>query len=95
MVSAGIYHDGRRRFDTWGEPLTFEETSAYSARLKRERLTRPMLIRHLAELGIRADDEDAYGDVGTLPEDQAIYERRTTSVERFRAEDHSPGRWRG
>jgi hypothetical protein len=56
--------DGRWGWDESGVPFAFEETERYSARLKRHRFDREMLLRYLAALGIPVDD-DAYG-VATL-----------------------------
>jgi hypothetical protein len=53
--------DGRWAFDTIGNQLPFEHPEAYSARLKRERLTRDLLVEYLAEFGINPDDSSRFG----------------------------------
>ena len=65
-VSAGIFDEGRWRFDTYGAELPFEEPEAYEERLVRDRFTRPMLVRYLGALGIDVDDEAAFGSDGML-----------------------------
>jgi hypothetical protein len=39
-------------FETSGEPFSFEQIAQYSARLKRDRFTKDMLMTYLAEFGI-------------------------------------------
>ena len=53
--------DGRWDFQTYGEVQPFEQTHAYTARLKRDRMTRAMLIDYLGNFGIRPDDTTQFG----------------------------------
>jgi hypothetical protein len=84
-VSAGIYDEGRWRFDAWGPEQSFEEPAAYSSRLIRERLTRDMLLRYLAAFRIAADDPSFYGD-GVLFERRAWRRPRSMTLEEARRE---------
>ncbi|TCC16722.1 hypothetical protein [Kribbella sindirgiensis] len=61
--------EGRRAFDTYGDPLPFEETERYTRRLKRERLTSEMLERYCAHLGLYPYDPAFYGQLGYLLSD--------------------------
>ena len=74
--------DGRWEWDEWGAPFPWEETERYTARLKRDRFDRPMLLRYLAELGISVDD-DAYG-VATLHQQQVTWSSREVSLDEER-----------
>jgi hypothetical protein len=59
-VDAGVFDEGRWRFEARGEVQPFEETEAYSNRRIRDRFTREQLLRYLAALGIHADDAAWY-----------------------------------
>jgi hypothetical protein len=85
-VTAGIFDSGRWLFEAHGAQLHFEETAAYQERRKRDRFTRPMLVRYLAALGIPVDEPSRYGVAGTLFESRARYKPRTLTVEQARAE---------
>jgi len=61
--------EGSRTFETYGEPLPFEETGQYTRRLKRERLTSDMLERYCANLGLFPYDPEFYGQAGYLLSD--------------------------
>ncbi|MFB6720066.1 hypothetical protein ACFCV3_07910 [Kribbella sp. NPDC056345] len=65
----GSLWEGRRTFETYGEPLPFEETERYTRRLKRERLTSDMLERYCAHLGLFPYDPSFYGQAGYLLSD--------------------------
>lgn len=82
-VSAGIFDEGRWRFDTSGQEQPFEESDAYSSRLVRDRLTREMLVRYLSALGIDADNPAFYGD-GVLVESRARWRSRTLTLDEAR-----------
>lgn len=53
--------DGRWDFNAFGEVQPFEQTQAYTARLKRDRMTREMLIDYLDHFGIYPDDGTSFG----------------------------------
>lgn len=52
--------DGRWSWEESGTPFAFEETGRHTARRKRDRLDRDLLLSYLVALGIPVDD-DAYG----------------------------------
>ena len=58
---AAYAEDGRWGWYEWGTALSFEDVARYQARRKRDRFDRPLLLAYLAALGIRADDDAAYG----------------------------------
>jgi hypothetical protein len=84
-VAAGVFDSGRWIFEESGLVQPFEETAAYRSRLKRDRLTREMLLRYLAALGIVADEPDFYGG-GVLYEEAASWNRRTRTLDEARRE---------
>jgi hypothetical protein len=53
--------DGRWEFNAYGVEQPFEQPEAYSARLKRGRFTREMLINYLANFDIHPDDAEKFG----------------------------------
>jgi hypothetical protein len=53
--------DGRWEFNAYGVEQPFERTESYSARLKRDRFTREMLIDYLAHFNIHPDDGGQFG----------------------------------
>ncbi|HEX4400965.1 MAG TPA: hypothetical protein VHZ98_06535 [Galbitalea sp.] len=53
--------DGRWEFNVYGVEQPFEQTEAYSARLKRDRFTREMLMDYLAHFDIHPDDVAKFG----------------------------------
>lgn len=85
-ISAGIFDSGRWSFELSGSEQPFEEADAYRARLKRDRFTRPLLIRYLSALGIHAGSPDFFGSSATLFESQNEYEPRTLTLAEVRAE---------
>ena len=85
-ITAGIFDNGRWHFDLHGKQLPFEEPDAYSARRKRDRFIRPMLVRYLAALGIMVDDPEIYGRASTLIESRGDYESRAMTITQARAE---------
>ena len=90
-VTAGIFDEGRWTFEAHGRQLEFEEPEAYERRLKRERLTREMLVRYLGALGIAVDDEAAYDSEGTLFQSRALYRSVKLSLEDARAQFATKG----
>ena len=82
-ISAGIFDEGRWRFDVSGEPQPFEQTERYTARRIRDRFTRDMLVRYLAALGIGADESSFYND-GVLVEELVSWKCRSMSIEEAR-----------
>ena len=62
--------DGRWGWETFGDPLPFEDLSRYQARRKRDRFDRDLLLVYLRALGIPAAEDDAYGP-GTLVQQRA------------------------
>lgn len=79
-ISAGIFDEGRWRFDVHGEVQPFEDPSRYGRRRIHERFDRDLLLRYLRALGIDADDEDAYGDA-VLVLTVADWKPRTSTIE--------------
>ena len=73
-VDAGVYDSGRWEFETWGQPLPFEETHAYGERRVCDRLNRDLLLRYLAALEIDADDPHFYGE-GVLVQQRWLLRR--------------------
>lgn len=67
-----INDGGKWRFSQDGPPLPFEDLDAYRARRAKDRMPPGLLQRYLAELGLRAFDEDFYAPTGagTLLEKQ-------------------------
>jgi hypothetical protein len=55
-----INDDGQWSFGESGEPYDFEETSAYTARKKRDRFTHEMLERYLSHFGLFPFVDDFY-----------------------------------
>lgn len=53
--------DGRWSWHESGEPLVFEQVDRYSARRKRDRLDRELLLEYLAAFGIWPDDPATFG----------------------------------
>ena len=78
-ISAGIYDEGTWRFDAHGEVQPFEDVARYDERRISDRLSRDLLLRYLAALGIEADNPDAYGQ-GILIETIADWRPRTSSI---------------
>lgn len=89
--------DGRWTWLESGTPFSFEDTARYTARRKRDRLDRPLLLAYLTALGIPVTDEALGPGVvvqqvlkrprWTLgPGRSARRPRRTTTLEQARAE---------
>ncbi len=76
--------DGRWEWYESGTPLSFEDTDRYTARLKRDRFDRPMLLRYLGELGVPVSD-DSYGPA-VLLQHQVDRPTRTVSLAEARAD---------
>jgi len=56
-----LYHDvGKWVFETFGEPLPFENVDAYKNKQKEDRFTIEMIDQYSAEFGLRPFDEDFY-----------------------------------
>jgi hypothetical protein len=82
-VLAAHAEDGRWIWDEHGRPLPFEDTSHYRRRLKRDRLTRPILITYLAALGLHVDDPAAFHD-SLLIQNRAFWRSRTLTPQQAR-----------
>lgn len=54
--------DGQWSWHASGALQPFERPERYTARRKRDRLDRPLLVSYLEALGIRVDDDGFYGD---------------------------------
>lgn len=77
--------DRRWSWRTYGEPLPFERTSAYTARRIPQRFTRPLLVEYLAALGITVDTYDAYRDA-TLIRQRVLFRTRRQTLQQARAD---------
>ncbi len=77
--------DGRWEWHEFGKPFEFEVTERYSARRKRDRFDRELLLDYLERLGIRARTDAAYGPAVLLQE-RAQYERRRMTLDEARAD---------
>ncbi|WBB67009.1 hypothetical protein [Micromonospora sp. WMMD812] len=76
---SAVAADGRWKWYESGCPLPFEDLSRYTARRIRDRLDRALLTRYLQELGIPAEDDDAYGH-GVVVQQLVRWPRRTVSL---------------
>jgi hypothetical protein len=85
-VHAGIYDEGRWRFEAWGKVQPFERPDLYKARRVRERLTRDTLLEYLEAMGITADRADWYGGGVLYEEDAALDPARVLTLEEARQE---------
>lgn len=77
--------DGRWEWYESGTPFDFEVTDRYTARRKRDRLDRELLLDYLEHLGIPARDDTTYGSALLLQE-RATFDRRTMTLDEARAE---------
>ncbi|MCL3860654.1 hypothetical protein [Actinotalea sp. K2] len=77
--------DGRWEWYESGTPFEFEATERYTARRKRDRFDRELLLDYLEHLGIPARTDSAYGPAVLLQE-RAQYERRTMTLDEARAD---------
>lgn len=84
VVSASAA-DGRWAWDASGTPLPFEQPECYTARRKRDRFTREMLVSYLLALGIHADDNGSYGRATRVGK-QSRWSRKTRTLEQVRDE---------
>jgi hypothetical protein len=82
-ITAGIYDEGRWRFEAHGEIQPFESTDRYTAPRIRNRFDRPLLIDYLMSLGIRADDP-AFFTMATLFDDSDGMGRWTATLAQAR-----------
>ena len=57
-------YDGRWEFNTYGDPLPFEQVDIYNARRKRDRFSPEIVEEYCLALGIRINDENFYGPKG-------------------------------
>jgi len=70
--------DSRWEWYESGTPFPFEQTERYSARRKRDRFDRPMLLEYLSALGVPVED-DAYGQA-TLHQEQVTWATREVTL---------------
>lgn len=75
--------DGRWEWHATGAPFPFEQTDRYSARLKRDRFDRALLLAYLDALGIPVEDR-AYGEA-TLHQQQVSWNRREVTLAEAKA----------
>ena len=65
--SVGVGQDGNRwTFEQQGDPLPFEDVSAYQKRRVKDRFTEDMLVDYAANLGLYPMDEQFYSQQGVL-----------------------------
>jgi hypothetical protein len=81
--------DGRWEWYESGTPFEFEQRDRYTARRKRDRFDRELLLDYLVALGIPARDESAYGRA-TLLNDPNVYDRRSMTLTEALADFRSP-----
>ena len=77
--------DGRWEWHESGTPYDFEDRDRYTARRKRERFDRELLLEYLGCLGIPARDDDAYGKA-ILLRSREVFDRRTMTLEEAQAD---------
>lgn len=77
--------DGRWKWYESGTPFEFEVTERYTARRKRDRFDRELLLDYLKHSGIPARTDTAYGSAILLQE-RAQYERRSMTLDEARAD---------
>ena len=75
---AAYAEDGRWGWEESGQPFPFEDLDRYSARRKRNRFDRVMLLRYLEALGIAAADDSAHGD-GVIVQQRAAWQNERPS----------------
>lgn len=75
--------DGRWSWHEWGKVQPFERPERYRARLKRDRLDRPLLVEYLDALGIHVDHDGYFGRAWAVRQLVDWHVRRE-SVEDFR-----------
>ncbi len=76
--------DGHWSWHEWGTVQPFERPERYEARLKRDRLDRPLLVEYLNALGIHVD-HDGYFGRGWVVHQHVDWHVRRESVEEFPA----------
>lgn len=86
---AAYAQDGHWSWHESGTPRVWEDTERYTARLKRERLDRGLLVHYLDKLGIKVDDPDFFGNA-TVISQQVPWPTRRVSVNDWRRERTSP-----
>jgi hypothetical protein len=77
--------DGRWQWFESGTPFEFEDVGRYTARRKRDRFDRELLLDYLEHLGIPARNDTAYGPAVLLQE-RAQYTRRSMTLDEARAD---------
>jgi hypothetical protein len=77
--------DGRWEWYESGTPYEFERRDRCTARRKRDRFDREMLLEYLGCLGIPARDDAAYG-AAVLLQHRGAFDRRTIALEEARAD---------
>lgn len=70
--------DGRWDWHESGTPFPFERTERYSARLKRDRFDRRLLLQYLSALNIPVED-DVYGEA-TVHQQQVTWKSREVTL---------------
>jgi hypothetical protein len=78
---AALAEDGRWSWEEFGEPLPFEHTERYTARRKRDRLDRALLVEYLHALGIAVDDQASYSDAAFVRQRVSWKTRKQTLAE--------------
>jgi hypothetical protein len=81
--------DGRWSWYERGTPQGWEATERYTARSKRQRLDRDLLVRYLGQFDIRIDDPEFFG-TGTAFRQQVTWPTRRVSVAEWRRERAGP-----
>lgn len=77
--------DGRWEWYESGTPFGFEDTQRYTARRKRDRFDRELLLDYLEHLGIPARTDTTYG-AAVLLQERAQYKRRSMTLEEARVD---------
>ena len=77
--------DGKWEWYEFGTAFAFEQCDRYSAKRKRDRFDRDLLLDCLVALGIPADDDTAYGRA-TVLQDPANCDRRRVTLAEAQAE---------
>ena len=81
--------DGRWSWHESGEIQPFEEPHRYTARLKRTRLDRPLLIEYLSALTIDVDNDSFFGPAWLMHQ-KVDWRTRRQSAAQFRTENGWP-----
>lgn len=78
--------EGKVQFETYGSPLPFEDTSRYSNRRIRDRLTQEMVVSYARALGIDATEHGFFGHRGVIfatNDSQSTDLKRTGELDRI------------